>query len=488
MDAGHALELAKSIISAVPVLRTAPIPNDTFSVNAGSNGVGKLQIARDILLHVSQLIEVQIKELTKGCYSNIPSDVTIKIFEYLSAEVILDSVRFVSKEWRQCTKSNSLWQSLSKLYLYGSEYPLVHLSSNFSYSGPLPKFRQYLPMVSEIYLFCESFTRYRTHFMSQRLQRLVLFRCDMDDSDLTFISTCCPNLVSLSLVDSGTVSDEGLLALGALTHLQELTISRFDESSGYSVPNPHVHHLTSLTSLILGGGGRDIGLILKNVTSLRNLYYEDRTGNIDGWQFLTKLTSLDHLGIAFRSQIDLPQICSLFPILTHLTQLKTLLFNPIFFSSADTEVAILFFNMLRCMTRLEYIGNLGEIPLDAWPSFPILPSIQRLSFCFTFSPSDEYMDTMVNVCKSLPSLRIFTFGVFCAELRIDVLKKFSILTQLERFYFCVSDNAEVMKCNKELRNAFKKWLPKTRLIITSPENIAEFDESISDMKLIINIT
>ena len=98
------------------------------------------------------------------------------------------------------------------------------------------------------------------------------------------------------------------------------------------------------------------------MTSLRNLYYEDRTGNIDGWQFLTKLTislslslslsflffclllfffdlaySLDHLGIAFRSQIDLPQICSLFPTLTHLTQLKTLLFNPIFFSSADTE-------------------------------------------------------------------------------------------------------------------------------------------------------
>lgn len=46
MDAEHALELAKSIISAVPTLKTAPIHNHTFSVNVGSNGVGKLQIAR----------------------------------------------------------------------------------------------------------------------------------------------------------------------------------------------------------------------------------------------------------------------------------------------------------------------------------------------------------------------------------------------------------------------------------------------------------
>lgn len=48
MDAEHALELAKSIISGVPVIKRAHIHQEIFSVNAGANGVGKLLIARGL--------------------------------------------------------------------------------------------------------------------------------------------------------------------------------------------------------------------------------------------------------------------------------------------------------------------------------------------------------------------------------------------------------------------------------------------------------
>lgn len=53
-------------------------------------------------------------------------------------------------------------------------------------------------------------TYYYRHFFSNNLQRLVLFRCSVDDSDLSFISMCCPKLKSISLVDSGPVSDGGV--------------------------------------------------------------------------------------------------------------------------------------------------------------------------------------------------------------------------------------------------------------------------------------
>lgn len=486
MDVAHALELTRHIVSSIPAIKNAHIHNDIFQNDGGHGSLGKLRIARDILVQVTNLIDTQIYSITAG-FGDLPSDVIIKIFEYLPADFIVENVRFVSKQWRKNTKSNMLWKSINKLYLYGSEFPLVFLLSKFSYSGSINKFRHYVPLVSQVFLFCESFSRHRTHFFSTNLHRLVLFRCSVDDSDLSFISMCCTKLKSLSLVDSGPVSDEGLLALGNLQHLRELTISRFDESSGFALSNPRVHHLTSLTSLILSGGGRDVGLILKNLTSLSELYYEDRTGDMDGWQFLTRLGSLQSLGIAFRSQIDLPQICRLFPTLAHVTQLRTLLFNPIFFSSNDTEAAIMFFDTLKRMPLLEYVGNLGEIPIDAWQHFPINSSIKRLSFCFTFFPNEKYLDTMISVCKQLSSLQVLTFGVFCADLSIELLEKFSVLTQLKIFYFCVSDSTEAVKYKKELQTVFSKWLPTTKLIITSPENIAEFEESVSDMKLIINI-
>lgn len=203
------------------------------------------------------------------------------------------------------------------------------------------------------------------HFLNRHLHRLVLFQCQVNDIDLSYISNWCNNLRSLSLVDCSSFTNEGIsipflnntsslivLYLSFLqntTSLRELKISRFDEErSGPSIANPQVHQLTSLTDLIIVGEGRgirdkfqtlqiltqaDIGIILQNLSNLQSIYYEDTRGDMEGWQNLTRLSSLCHLGIALRSQIDMPQISSLFPTIGSMKQLKTIFFNPLFFSN-----------------------------------------------------------------------------------------------------------------------------------------------------------
>ena len=288
------------------------------------------------------------------------------------------------------------------------------------------------------------------------LRFLHLFQCDITDMGLRALARL-PFLATLYLLESMTVTSEGIQALGALTQLKELNIGDVCQEEEHGLKLDFVRKLKGLTKLRLYNLKiTDVGLAgLKGMTSLVSLFLLGCHGSVTTPAILSALQHLDKLQ-SFTSlfhdefiagHIDIGKILSVLPKPRSLESVQTTI--------DDSKACIL----RDLCPELRVLGN------QPCAVSPLTDIGIRSIFCTTHCLSERlYPDlnicTRFSVCQSTDHYPLH-IPLFCIRAICDL----TLLTELHLH--------GLHRCSEDCLYALSKLVNLQKLALASVENFCD---------------
>lgn len=234
----------------------------------------------------------------------LPKEILLKIFSFLSARCVSQSVLPVCKYWHKLGRDPVLWKRLEFIHHSENSYAMMiktcSLKYEFMRSISLKNFRSSQQMERMLWHIGNN---------CSRLQEVHLYNCSLRSETLTRLGMTCPNIRSLSLVrcDENYRKNHYLWAymkdasfVVSFPKLTSLVLFRTLATLSYDDAQNIVRVCKNLKKLVLDCDfwGRAIRLIIASLrNSIEVLWLQGRNYNDSMCQEISKCQKLRELGL-----------------------------------------------------------------------------------------------------------------------------------------------------------------------------------------------